>query len=285
MENEDTAANKAFILKMIGQKKQLTDFPDKTSDSMVVYEPSSLPFGGTYRGMKAFQQFYPKVREFYDFKHFDLLDVYADADKVFAISKAAIAYTKDSILLCEQFTFKGGRIIEVRLYFYDYDDRPVHNAVEEAAQARKQSTMIGSDDEAAIRALEDRFADAFNAGDIDGIMKNYISDNSLVTFDVVPRKQYLGADAYREAWMDFFSHFRGKPKIAITDLTITVEGNLGFSHSFQHVTGTDLQGHPIDRTVRVTDGYRKIGANWLIVLEHVSVPVNLTTKPDLTTKS
>jgi len=139
-----------------------------------------------------------------------------------------------------------------------------------------------SDDEAAIRTLEDKFAVAFNAGDVDAMMKNYIADKSLVVFDVVPPRQHLGADAYRKAWLGFFSHFNGIPKIAITDLVITVEGNLGFSHSIQHVTGTDIQGHSIDRTVRVTDGYRKIGGNWLIVLEHVSVPVDLTTgKPDL----
>jgi ketosteroid isomerase-like protein len=48
--------------------------------------------------------------------------------------------------------------------------------------------------------------------------------------------------------------------------------------------GADSQGRPIDRTVRVTDGYRKIGGNWLIVLEHISVPVDLKTgKPELTT--
>jgi ketosteroid isomerase-like protein len=141
------------------------------------------------------------------------------------------------------------------------------------------------DDEAAIRALEDRFAAAFNAGNVDAIMKNYIPDKSLVVFDVVPRKEYLGADAYRKDWMDFFTHFKDTPKIAITDLGIIVDGNVGFSHSFQHVTGTDLQGHSVDRTVRVTDGYRKIGGNWLIVLEHISVPVDLKTgKPDFTSK-
>ena len=134
-----------------------------------------------------------------------------------------------------------------------------------------------SDDEAAIRTLEDKFAVAFNAGDVDAMMKNYIADKSLVVFDVVPPRQHLGADAYRKAWLGFFSHFNGIPKIAITDLVITVEGNLGFSHSIQHVTGTDMQGHSIDRTVRVTDGYRKVEGNWLIVLEHVSVPVDLTT--------
>ncbi|MDO6430362.1 nuclear transport factor 2 family protein [Flavitalea sp. BT771] len=152
-----------------------------------------------------------------------------------------------------------------------------------AAQAPKHTGGTASDDEAAIRALEDRFTAAFNAGDIDAMMKNYIPDKSLVVFDVVPRKQYLGADAYREDWVDFFSHFRETPKITITDLGITVDGNIGFSHSFQHVMGIDKQGNSINRTVRVTDGYRKIGGNWLIVLEHVSVPVNMKTgKADLT---
>jgi uncharacterized protein (TIGR02246 family) len=143
--------------------------------------------------------------------------------------------------------------------------------------SKAHSWKAASDDEAAIRALEDRFAAALNAGDIDAMMKNYIPGESLVVFDVVPRKEYRGADAYRKDWADFFSHFKGKPKIAITELGITVDGNLGFSHSIQHITGTDKQGHPVDRTVRVTDGYRKIGGRWLIALEHVSVPVNLAT--------
>jgi len=138
MKKEDTAGNKAFVLQMIGEKKQLTDYPDRASDSMVVYEPSSLPFGGIYRGMKAFEQFYPKVRQFYDFKHFDLINVYADEDKVFAISKAAIARSGGSILLCEQFTFREGKIVEVRLYFHDYDGQPVHKLIEQAAEAKPE---------------------------------------------------------------------------------------------------------------------------------------------------
>jgi len=117
------------------------------------------------------------------------------------------------------------------------------------------------------------------------MMKNYVSDESLVVFDVVPPRQHLGADAYRKAWMGFFATFKGTPKIAISDLAITVDGNVAFSHSIQHVTGTDKRGQPVDRTVRVTDGYRKIGGQWLIVLEHISVPVDLRTgEPDLASK-
>ena len=139
------------------------------------------------------------------------------------------------------------------------------------------ATMPVSDNEAEIRALEQKFVAAFNDGNIDAIMKNYVPGKELVIFDVVPRKEYRGADTYRKNWEDFFSHFRNKPEISITDLEITVDGNIGFSHSFQRVTGIDKQGHPVDRTVRVTDGYRKIGGQWLITLEHVSMPVDLAT--------
>jgi ketosteroid isomerase-like protein len=141
------------------------------------------------------------------------------------------------------------------------------------------------DDEAAIRALEDRFAAAVSAGDVNAIMKSYVPDQSLVVFDVVPPRQYLGAEAYRKDWVDFLAIFKGPPKFDITDLAIVAGGNLGFSHSIQRVRGTDTKGQPLDLTVRVTDGYRKIGGNWLIVLEHVSVPVDFTTgKPDLSSK-
>jgi ketosteroid isomerase-like protein len=149
-----------------------------------------------------------------------------------------------------------------------------------------ETVSVGAQDaESAIRALEAKFVAAFNAGDIDAMMKNYIPDKSLVVFDVVLRKQYLGADAYRDDWMEFFSHFQGKPKIEITDLGVTADDNIGFGHSFQHVTGINKQGQPVDRWVRVTDGYRKIGGKWLIVMEHISVPVDLKTgKAGLTWK-
>ena len=145
------------------------------------------------------------------------------------------------------------------------------------AQTQKKQDMTTQNDEAAIRALMDRFTAAFNTGNVDAIMNNYVPDKSFILFDVVPRKEYRGADTYRAAWEEMFTHFTGKPKIEITDLGIVVDGNTAFGYSFQHVTGTDTQGKPVDRWVRVTDGYRKIGGNWLIALEHISVPVDFRT--------
>lgn len=145
--------------------------------------------------------------------------------------------------------------------------------------------QAGSSDEDAIRALESRFAAAFTAKDVDAIMKMYVPDESLVVFDVVPPRQYVGADAYRKDWEEFFATLKGPVKFEITDLQVAADGTLGYSHSIQHVSGTDTKGQPIDLTVRVTDVYRKVNDNWLIVHEHVSVPVDLDTgKPDLASK-
>jgi uncharacterized protein (TIGR02246 family) len=142
-----------------------------------------------------------------------------------------------------------------------------------------------SANEASIRALESRLIAAANAKDVNAIMKVYVPDESLVVFDVVPPRQYVGAKAYAKDWTDFFGMFNGPLKFEISDLSVTADGTMGFGHSIQRVTGTDTKGQPIDLTVRVTDVYRKIKGNWLIVHEHVSVPVDLNTgKPDLSSK-
>src|SRR6202050_5220555 len=60
-------------------------------------------------------------------------------------------------------------------------------------------------DKAQIEALENRFAAAFNAKDVDAIMKAYVPNQSLFVFDLVPPRQYVGADAYRKDWQEFLA--------------------------------------------------------------------------------
>ncbi|MFD0749817.1 YybH family protein [Mucilaginibacter calamicampi] len=132
-------------------------------------------------------------------------------------------------------------------------------------------------DEELIKKLTENFVAAFNSGNVDAMMSNYVPDESFVIFDVVPRAEYCGAEVYRGYWLEMFSHFEGKPHLSIKDQGITVGGDAGFGYSFQHVTGKSKQGDEVNRTVRVTNGYRKIGDNWLIALEHVSIPVDLKT--------
>jgi ketosteroid isomerase-like protein len=141
------------------------------------------------------------------------------------------------------------------------------------------------DDEAQIKALEERYVKAVRARDLDGIMACYVSDESLLVFDVLPPRQYVGAQAYKKDWQGFLSGFGGPITVEMSDLSITTAGKLGYGHNIQRVAGTDSSGKKIDITTRVTDGYRKVKGKWLISHEHVSVPVDLASgKADLTSK-
>ena len=142
-----------------------------------------------------------------------------------------------------------------------------------------------ADAAADIRALEGRFVAAFKAKDVDAIMKVYAPDQTLVVFDVVPPRQYVGAAAYRQDWQNFLGSFDGPITVELTDLDVVADRNLAYSHSIQHVAGTDKQGKKLDLTVRVTDVYKKAHGRWQVIHEHVSVPVDLAAdKPDLSSK-
>lgn len=139
-----------------------------------------------------------------------------------------------------------------------------------------------ADNRAAIEALENQFVAAVNAKNLDAIMKVYAPGSDLFVFDVVPPRQYVGADAYRKDWKGFLDTFKGPIKFTISDLSIDAAGKMAYSHSAQHVSGTDTKGKSVDFIVRVTDVYRNMGGDWRVVHEHVSIPVNLDTgKPDM----
>jgi uncharacterized protein (TIGR02246 family) len=140
-------------------------------------------------------------------------------------------------------------------------------------------------DQAAIKALEDQFVKDFNAKDTKAIMSLYVPDQGLIVFDASVPLQYTGADAYTKDWNDYWAMFPGPATFTMSDLDITVGGNVAYSHSIQHATMTDKKGKKMDMTVRVTDCYKKLNGQWLISHEHVSVPVNfMTMKPDINAK-
>jgi hypothetical protein len=114
-----TEDNKAFIREMLGSKKRLTDYPDRFDPNITMHEPQMLPFGGDYRGIDDFQNFYPAVRNYYDFATWELLGVYGDGDVVFATTRVAIAATAKTMYIAEQFTFRGRKLIDVRVHVCD----------------------------------------------------------------------------------------------------------------------------------------------------------------------
>ena len=126
-----------------------------------------------------------------------------------------------------------------------------------------------------IHALLNDALSAFKAKDLDKMMSFYEHSTSLVAYDVVPPVQYTGWDSYKKDFGDFFALFDGPISDEVTDMAIVAEGNLGYSRMVEHVIGKQKNGQPMDMLVRVTDVYRKSKGKWLIIHEHVSVPVDL----------
>lgn len=132
-------------------------------------------------------------------------------------------------------------------------------------------------DQTDIQTLENNFAAAFKAKDVNTIMSFYTPDANMVVFDVVPPLQYTGADAYRKDWQDTFAMYPGPVDFTISNLNITIGGNVAYASSIQRATVTGKDGKPFTMTARVTDGYKKVNGKWLIAHEHASIPVDLAT--------
>ena len=140
-------------------------------------------------------------------------------------------------------------------------------------------------DEAEIKALEANVAASAQAKDVDAIMKNFVPDQTLIVFDVIPPRQCVGADSFKKNWQGFLDSFNGPVTVENSDLQVFADGKLAYAHYIQRIAGTGKDGKPIDFSFRMTDVLRKIGGKWLIVHEHVSVPVDIASgKADFSSK-
>lgn len=147
------------------------------------------------------------------------------------------------------------------------------------------TARAGSNDTEQIRALENNLAAAAEARNLDGIMTAYVPDETLFVFDVIPPREYVGAEAFRKDWAEFLGSTKGPIKYEITDIAVVVVGDVAYGHSIQRIVATGVKGDPLDLTTRVTDVYRKLSGKWMIVQEHISIPVDLDTgKPDYASK-
>jgi ketosteroid isomerase-like protein len=136
-----------------------------------------------------------------------------------------------------------------------------------------------SDDDAQINALYQHFTTAFRHKDLNAIMALYVHDNTLFVFDVGTPREHVGWESYRADWKGLFGSIKGNPNFSISELGMTIGGDVAYTHSIQSLTANMGSLHAL--TVRVTDVLRKTNGKWLIVQEHVSVPINFSTlKPD-----
>ena len=135
----------------------------------------------------------------------------------------------------------------------------------------------GTNNEAEIRQLLDRWGKAFRAKDINAIMALYVSGNAVVAYDIVPPLQRVGRDAYRKNYEEFFAQYEGPLDYEFRDLKIVAGDDVAFIHCVERMSGTLKNGQKSEIWVRVTSGLRKINGKWLIIHDHISVPTDFET--------
>jgi ketosteroid isomerase-like protein len=149
----------------------------------------------------------------------------------------------------------------------------------------KATRPAGAGDRAQIEALYQAYIKAFKAKDVNAIMANYAPGNQLFVFDAIPPREYPSWDAYKKDWEGLFASMPGPLDVNMSELNISVVGPVAYTRNVQSGYFTRKDGSRLDVAVRVTDVLRKIKGHWLIVQEHVSVPVDLSTgKADLMSK-
>jgi uncharacterized protein (TIGR02246 family) len=126
-------------------------------------------------------------------------------------------------------------------------------------------------DEAAIRALITRWADAVHAGNLDAVLADH--DPDIVMFDVPPPYDGLrGIDAYRDSWPPFFEWQRQGASFEIVELDVTAGDDVAFAWALLRCgKPEEFEANP-DNRLRLTIGLRKVNGRWVVTHEHHSFP-------------
>jgi uncharacterized protein (TIGR02246 family) len=130
-------------------------------------------------------------------------------------------------------------------------------------------------DEARIRQILERWRVAFEKKDVGGVMSVYSRD--VVAYDLVPPLQYVGYEAYRRDYQDFFAQYSGPLRVEMRGLHVAAGDTVAVAFMLERVTGTLKSGEPSDIWLRATQTYRKTDGRWLAVHDHISVPADLAT--------
>jgi ketosteroid isomerase-like protein len=129
-------------------------------------------------------------------------------------------------------------------------------------------------DEIAIRRQIDTLVEAIRTMDLDRMKSIYAPD--IVSFDIQPPLQHVGAEAKIKQWINVSTIFQRPLGYEVRDLTITVGDDVAFGHCFGRLSGTLKNGNSTSGSwVRWTVGLRKIDGNWLIVHDQISVPTDV----------
>ena len=119
-DNSLTEKNRAIAEAMYkaGIAQDYEGFMEGLSDDLVIDEPDFLPYRGIYH-KKDFLSLMEKINRFMDLSKITLHYLIADGDRVAACLGIPDTTTGELTHFLEQCTFRDGKIVELKLFYYN----------------------------------------------------------------------------------------------------------------------------------------------------------------------
>jgi ketosteroid isomerase-like protein len=137
------------------------------------------------------------------------------------------------------------------------------------AMAQQKAT-----DEATFRKLTDDYCSAWSSGNPANAAKFYDKTNGLIFYDVAPFS-YSGWREYQTGVQkEFFENAVSASLTAGKELKVTRRGNVAWTNVPMHLSEKTKDGKNVELALRYTGIWEKHGKNWLLVHEHLSVPLS-----------
>jgi len=140
----------------------------------------------------------------------------------------------------------------------------------------------------AIKKMEAGMAEAVANLDIPKVMTYYVSDDTLVLFDQMTPRMYVGTQAMIDIWTDFLENkVKSLDSYSCSEPTawVSESGDVAGSFCFHTSDLTLLDGTHLNLTLRITHILVKENGRWVIQHEHGSFPIDWETGvPDYQSK-
>lgn len=128
-------------------------------------------------------------------------------------------------------------------------------------------------DEATFRKLTDAYCTAWSSGNAANAAKFYTKTDGMVFYDLAPFSYNSWKEYETGVQKQFIDNAASLNLTAGKDLKVTRRGNIAWTTVPMHLVEKTKDGKDVDLNVRYTGIWEKHGKTWLLVHEHLSVPL------------
>lgn len=125
-----------------------------------------------------------------------------------------------------------------------------------------------------ILALLRKQEAATERGDAEAVVADYADD--VVIYDLPPPLEYRGSGkAHIDGLNHWFATWEGSVKVELAHPTVIVDGDIAVVFGLSRMRGTKKGSGPVDSWNRRTLVLRRRAAQWRIIHEHGSYPLEM----------